>query len=165
VNRRRFHLLCVSAFGSLLTLPARCENPPANPWADSDLMQPADLARLLNSNDSRPRIICVAFPVLYRQRHIIHAEYAGPGSKPEGIADLKAAVASLPKDAKIVIYCGCCPMVKCPNVRPAYSALKAAGFKNVRVLNIPENFHTNWIAKGYPVEAETGVPARVHSSK
>jgi 3-mercaptopyruvate sulfurtransferase SseA len=51
-------------------------------------------------------------------------------------------------------------MVKCPNVRPAYSALKAAGFKNVRVLDIPENFHADWVAKGYPTEAETGIPVR-----
>jgi len=159
VDRRSFHLLAVSALGAMAS-PLRSESPSANPWADSDLMQPADLAAALNSTKPRPRILCVAFPVLYRQRHIIHAEYAGPGNKPEGIAALKAAVASLPKDAQIVIYCGCCPMVKCPNVRPAYSALKEAGFKNVRVLNIPENFHTDWAAKGYPVEAQLGVPVR-----
>lgn len=123
-------------------------------------MPPADLAARLNSTRTRPRIICVAFPVLYRQRHIIHAEYAGPGNKPEGIAALGAAVASLPKDTEIVIYCGCCPMVKCPNVRPAFRALKEAGFSKIRVLNIPENFHADWVAKGYPTEAETGIPAR-----
>lgn len=159
MNRRSFYTLAVSALG-LAASPLRSENPPANPWADSDLMQPADLADRLNSTKPRPHLICVAFPVLYRQRHIIHAEYAGPGNKPEGIASLKSAVASLPKNSEIVIYCGCCPMVKCPNVRPAYSALKEAGFKNVRVLNLSENFHADWVAKGYPVEAELGVPVR-----
>ena len=123
-------------------------------------MHPADLAAVLNSTKPQPHIICVAFPVLYRQRHIIHAEYAGPGNKPEGIQALKSAVASLGMDSQIVIYCGCCPMVKCPNVRPAYSALKEAGYRKVRVLDIPENFHADWVAKGYPVEAQLGVPVR-----
>jgi rhodanese-related sulfurtransferase len=160
VNRRRFHRFAASALGCCIAPRLRSENPPANPWPDSDLMAPADLAARLNSTKPRPHIFCVAFPVLYRQRHIIHAEYAGPGNKPEGIAALKAAAASLPKDVEIVIYCGCCPMVKCPNVRPAYRTLKDAGFQNVRVLNIPENFHADWVAKGYPVEAEVGVPVR-----
>lgn len=123
-------------------------------------MEPRDLAAMLNSTKVRPQIVCVAFPVLYRQRHIIHAVFAGPGSKPEGLNALNGAVASVPKDKPVVIYCGCCPMVKCPNVRPAYSALKAAGFQNVRVLNIPENFHADWVAKGYPTETETGTPVR-----
>jgi thiosulfate/3-mercaptopyruvate sulfurtransferase len=160
MNRRRFHLVAGSALGCFISLPLRSESPAVDPWTRSELMQPADLAGLLNSTKPRPHIFCVAFPVLYRQRHIIHAEYAGPGNKPEGITALKAATASLPKDAEIVIYCGCCPMVKCPNVRPAYGALKEAGFKNVRVLDIPENFHADWAAKGYPVEAETGIPVR-----
>lgn len=145
---------------SLIAAPLYPEDAPANPWKDSELMEPRDLSAMLNSTQPRPQIICVAFPVLYRQRHIIHAEFAGPGSKPEGISALKTAAASTPKDKPIVIYCGCCPMVKCPNVRPAYTALKAAGFKNVRVLNIPENFHADWVAKGYPTEAETGIPVR-----
>jgi len=83
----------------------------------------------------------VAFPVLYKLKHVAHAEYAGPGSKAEGIGMLKAAVAKLPKDADLVIYCGCCPMVKCPNIRPAYAALKQMGFTHVRVLSIPENMN------------------------
>jgi hypothetical protein len=102
----------------------------------------------------------VAFPVLYRQKHIIHADFAGPGSKPEGLEALKTAVASTAKDSEIVLYCGCCPIVRCPNIRPAYKTLKDAGFTKVRVLNIPENFHTDWVAKGYPVEEHLGVPVR-----
>jgi thiosulfate/3-mercaptopyruvate sulfurtransferase len=160
VNRRRFHLVTASALGCFISSPLRSETPAEDPWPRSELMQPADLAARLNSTKPRPHILCVAFPVLYRQRHILHAEYAGPGNKPEGIAALKGAVASLPKDAEIVIYCGCCPMVNCPNVRPAYTALKEESFRKVRVLNIPENFHADWVAKGYPVEAETGIPVR-----
>jgi hypothetical protein len=76
---------------------------------------------------------------------------AGPASKTEGIADLHPAVASLAKSSAIVIYCGCCPMKDCPNIRPAYRTLKELGFNNLRVLDLPTNFHTDWVLKGYSV--------------
>ena len=98
-----------------------------------------------------PILLSVAFPVLYRGKHIVHAINAGPTSKPEGIEALKNAVAKLPKDADLVIYCGCCPMVKCPNIRPAYRTLKELGFTHIRVLGLPTNLHTDWVSKDYPV--------------
>jgi thiosulfate/3-mercaptopyruvate sulfurtransferase len=52
----------------------------------------------------------------------------------------------------MVIYCGCCPWEKCPNVQPAMTTLQEMGFTRVRVLHLPDNFKTNWIDKGYPVE-------------
>ena len=82
---------------------------------------------------------------------------AGAGSKPEGIEALKKLVSGSPKDAEIVIYCGCCPMDKCPNIRPAYRALKEAGYTRIRVLNIPTNMSTDWYSKNYP--SEPGTPA------
>ena len=131
----------------------------ADPWPASDLMAPLELAKVLNSsNKARPTIVCVAFPVLYRKRHIIHAEFAGPGNKPEGIEDLKSASAKLDKNADVVLYCGCCPMVRCPNIRPAYRTMKELGFSKVRVLNLSDSFHTDWVAKSYPVEEQLGVP-------
>lgn len=114
-------------------------------------MEPVELAKLLNDANA-PKIFSVAFPVLYRQRHIAHAILAGPTSKPEGIALLEQGVAALAKDQPIVIYCGCCPMPKCPNIRPAWQRLKELGFTKVRVLDIPANLHTNWVSKGYPSE-------------
>lgn len=140
----------------LAILPLAClsglsQQPASDPWAASELLEPAALAQAIQ-NGKAPIIVSVAFPVLYRGKHIVHAINAGPGSKPEGIAALKGAVASLPKDADIVIYCGCCPMVKCPNIRPAYRTLKELGFTHVRVLSLPVNFHTDWVSKDYPSE-------------
>jgi hypothetical protein len=100
---------------------------------------------------SSAHLLCGVPPPLYRGKHILGAVFAGPTSKTEGIADLRAAVRTLPKEAAIVIYRGCCPMTACPNIRPAYSALKALGFNNLRVLDLPTNFHTDWAIKGYPV--------------
>jgi hypothetical protein len=123
----------------------------ADPWAPGELLQPAELARVIQSGKA-PIVLSVAFPVLYRGKHILHAINAGPTSKPEGIEALKMAVAKLPKDSDLVIYCGCCPMVKCPNIRPAYRTLKELGFTQVRVLSLPTNLHDDWVSKDYPSE-------------
>ena len=123
----------------------------ADPWTESELVKPAELAKQIEAGTAPP-VICVAFPLLYRQRHIRGAKYAGPGNKPEGIQDLEALAGTLSKDSEIVIYCGCCPMKDCPNIRPAYEALKGMGFKAVRVLSIPNNVHNDWTTKGYPSE-------------
>jgi thiosulfate/3-mercaptopyruvate sulfurtransferase len=133
--RRILLLLAVSA----LTLVAA---------EDIAVVQPATLAKDVKS----PLIIHVGFSVLYRASHIPGSNYAGPASKPEGIEDLKKAVAGQPKDRQIVLYCGCCPWDKCPNVRPAIAALREMGYKNVKALELPENLKTDWIDKGYPTD-------------
>jgi rhodanese-related sulfurtransferase len=124
----------------------------SDPWPKADLLEPAVLAQVLQSGKP-PVILCVAFPALYRSKHILHAIDAGTGSKPQGIDSLKRAVARFPKDSDIVVYCGCCPMANCPNIRPAYRTLKELGYTRVRVLNIPTNMHTDWYSKNYPFEA------------
>ena len=121
-------------------------------------MEPAALAKALESSKA-PTVISVAFPVLYNSKHIVPAAFAGPGSKPEGLEALKKAAAPLPRDADLVIYCGCCPMVKCPNIRPAYRTLKEMGFTHIRVLDIPTNMHTDWFSKDYPSEAGSAAGA------
>jgi rhodanese-related sulfurtransferase len=143
-----------SSFGLLAAFPkdiwSAAEQ--ADPWTPSELILPAQLAEVLKTHSGQPHIVCVAFPVLYRTRHIAGAQFAGPTSKPEGVASLKQAVAQLPKNADIVLYCGCCPMVRCPNIRPAYRTLKELGFTRVRVLSLPDDFRRDWEDKGYPVE-------------
>jgi thiosulfate/3-mercaptopyruvate sulfurtransferase len=153
----RLYLARVLALTFLATLCFSQDG--SDPWPKSDLLEPAALALELQSAKP-PVILGVAFPVLYRSRHIAHAIDAGPGSKPEGIAALKKAVAGLPKDADLVLYCGCCPMVKCPNVRPPYRLLKEMGFTRVRVLNIPTNMQTDWYSKDYPSESGRAAPSQ-----
>lgn len=147
-------LLATAPVGIALLPRLHAEDSPTDPWSKDELMEPAALARILNVSGGHqaPTIISVAFPFLYRQRHIPNAQFAGPGSKPEGIAALKNAVSQLSKDTSIVIYCGCCPMAHCPNIRPAFRTLKDLGYRNIDVLNLPTNFHTDWTARGYPVE-------------
>jgi thiosulfate/3-mercaptopyruvate sulfurtransferase len=119
----------------------------SDPWPARDLLQPADLAAM----KPQPAIFYVGFPVLYRAAHIPGAVLAGPGSKPEGLELWTKALRPLPRNREIVLYCGCCPFQKCPNIRPAYQAAAGLGFSHIRVLVIETNLHTDWIAKGYPV--------------
>jgi hypothetical protein len=118
------------------------------PWTNNDVLQPGQVAKDLNT----PLVIHVGFPVLYRASHITGSKFAGPGSKSEGIDDLKKAVAGQPRIREIILYCGCCPWDKCPNIRPAFAALQDLGFMNVKVMMVPTDLKTDWIDKGYPTE-------------
>lgn len=128
---------------------------PAEPWADAQVVQPADFAKELaapSSASAKPTIVYVGFRPLYNGAHIPGASFHGAAGKPEGLADLKAFATSLPRDTNLVIYCGCCPLEKCPNLRPAFAALNGMGFTHLRVLMLANDFNTDWISKGYPVE-------------
>jgi len=115
-------------------------------------IQPADLNKILSATGAdKPLILQVGSRVLFDQAHIAGSEYAGPGSQPDGIDRLKKRVESLPKDKAIVLYCGCCPWNRCPNVAPAFRLLQSMGFTNLKVLYIPNNFGADWLDKGYPV--------------
>jgi len=117
--------------------------------AEIATVQPAEVAARLSAT---PAVFQVGPNVLYRNKHIPGAIYAGPGQSEAGLALLKAAVEKLPHDREIVIYCGCCPWDKCPNVKPAMELLHSMGFKNAKAMYVAENFKANWIDKGYPVE-------------
>lgn len=97
-------------------------------------------------------VLQVGSRLLFAQAHIAGSEYVGPGGQPAGQDLLRKRVASLPKDRLIVLYCGCCPWERCPNVSRAFALLRDSGFKNVKVLYIANNFGEDWVAKGYRVE-------------
>ena len=125
----------------------------STPWTRSDLIAPADLAKSLSGPD-RPTIVYVGFKALYHPGHIPGATFHGPASQPEGLDDLKRFAAPLSREALLVIYCGCCPFEHCPNVTPAFTALRAMGFTKVRILDLPTNFATDWVDKAYSVDRQ-----------
>ena len=117
-----------------------------------DLLEPEAFAKSLQPpSATRPLILQVGFRTLYLQAHIPGSEYAGPTGQEPGLQILRERVAKLAKDTPIVIYCGCCPWSRCPNIAAAYDALHALGFSHVKVLHIAEDFGANWVDKGYPV--------------
>lgn len=65
---------------------------------------------------------------------------------------IESALAMESKTKAVVVYCGCCSYVSCPNIKPAYDMILAHGFKNIKVLELPEGIKPDWVAKGYPTE-------------
>ncbi len=117
----------------------------------SAVISPQALVRVMQSNQrSRLLILNVGPRVLYAQAHIDGAEFIGPTSDSRGIELLRNRVKSVAKTKQIVLYCGCCPWDRCPNVRPAYAELKKLGFRDVKVLFIANNIGADWVDKGYP---------------
>ena len=125
----------------------------ANTIPETQQMQTADLARILKEKGAeRPLLLQVGSRVMFAQAHIPESRFAGPGSDPAGLQLLEKTVNGVQKSRLIVIYCGCCPWNRCPNMGPAYKRLRDLGFSNVKALYIPRNFGDDWVAKGYPVE-------------
>lgn len=125
----------------------QCKAQQAKPenWTAEQLIEPADLVQTLNSNEDIPLIYCLGPGVV-----IPHSINIGMTRDEENIQKLKDSLSNVPRDADIVIYCGCCPFDHCPNVRPAIALLKEMKFTNYHLLNLPHNIKTDWIAKGYP---------------
>lgn len=116
------------------------------------VMQPEALNKMLQGGGAKPLVLQVGSHVMFSQAHIRGAQYAGPGVQPAGLQVLESKVAGLRKNAFVVIYCGCCPWNRCPNVGPAFHRLVELGFINVKVLYLANNFGDDWVNKGYSVE-------------
>jgi len=116
-------------------------------------ISPTDLVAILKKPASpQPLIIQVGFKSMFDQAHIPGSEYMGPGANSTGLGLLRQRLATLKKDAFIVLYCGCCPLDDCPNVKPAEALVTSMGFTNTKMLLIPQNFGADWVAKGYPTQ-------------
>lgn len=119
-----------------------------NPWKDSQLIEPRDLmAAIKGPATSKPVIFNIGFV-----NDIPGAINIGAVNEPDNLAKFDKQLKDLKKDTPIVIYCGCCPFKDCPNVRPAFKYLTNQGFKNHRLLNLPQNLKADWINKGYPLK-------------
>lgn len=123
------------------------QNPPN--WTDKQLIEPSELAKILNTKENVPVIISVGPGAV-----IPNSINAGMASTPEGRKELKHQLKNMDKDSKVVIYCGCCPFEHCPNVRPAINLLKEMKFTNYFLLDLPHNIKKDWIDQGYPVVKE-----------
>jgi thiosulfate/3-mercaptopyruvate sulfurtransferase len=129
------------------------EKQQTDPWPSSQTLQPAQLAKMLTDKYlSVPTVVFVGFRSLYVGGHVPDAAFHGTASMEQGLAELKAWAATVPRSRDLVIYCGCCPFDKCPNIRPAYTALSDMGFKKLRVLILPTSFAVDWADKGYPMQ-------------
>jgi hypothetical protein len=139
-------LLLTACFATAQT--AQSTFPPGSP----QLITTADLLKALQDPaGTKPVVLNVGPSLIFMQAHIAGAEFIGATSSPQGITSLRNRAKTMQRDVSIVLYCGCCPWEHCPNVAPAYRELEKLGFKQVKILYLPNNFGADWVDKGYPV--------------
>lgn len=152
---RKFAFTGLAVTLALVTVTAaRARSKPAALPAGRNARQisAAELAKKISGPpQSHPVVLQVGFRALYEGGHIPGAIFAGPASTAEGLAALRRVAAKIPRNREIVFYCGCCPWEKCPNVHPAYDALRRMGFSRLVVLLIPQDFAHDWIGRGFPI--------------
>lgn len=154
----RLTITLAAVLGFSLAISQAQFSPPSGAGSASSvpvnsLMQPKQLNDMLEKpGHDAPIILQVGSHLLFSQAHVPGSEYVGPGSQPAGLELLRARVASVPKGKLIILYCGCCPWDRCPNVGPAFRQLHDLGFTNVKVLFVASNFGDDWVAKGYRTE-------------
>ena len=119
----------------------------SEPWTTAQLESPETLAKIIGNPKLPQPIIYSVGPGAVIKNSID----VGPAKETINLTKLKNLLAPLPKNASIVIYCGCCPFEHCPNIRPAFEMLNQMKFTNAKLLNIEHNVKTDWINKGYPV--------------
>jgi thiosulfate/3-mercaptopyruvate sulfurtransferase len=117
-------------------------------WKKESLMPTKDLAEKIQTNAKDKPIIFNVGPM----DNIKTAVFVGRGTSATCTEKMKSTLAMENKNKSIVIYCGCCSYASCPNIKPAFDALIAAGFKNAKVLDLPEGIKPDWVAKGFPME-------------
>ncbi len=148
---RRGWLYLLAGLLACLTLVPMAPAAGSAPWPASRAITPRQAAaELRRTGAARPKVIQVGFLVLYKGGHIPGAIYAGPASSTAGRQRLRRLVAHWPRRTRILIYCGCCPMTECPNIRPAWQVLQKMGFRRVQVIELPANFARDWVRKGLP---------------
>lgn len=117
------------------------------PWTQQQLLPPAELAKVLNNPKApQPIVFSIGMEAIIKNSIDI-----GPVMMGQNLNLLKQKLNKLPKNAPIVVYCGCCPFASCPNVRPAMQLLKDMQFTNYKLLNLPDNIKVDWIDKNYPM--------------
>jgi thiosulfate/3-mercaptopyruvate sulfurtransferase len=151
--RKQYSVLGAAAVVCLVA--SACAFSAANPWSQKQVIQPAALAKQLQNSAPKPLLLQVGFESLYAQGHIPGSKYCGPARNSNGIARLKTCLQGVSHKQAIVLYCGCCPWQECPNIRPAFEAVKKMGFTNVKVVYMEDNFGRDWAQKGYPVSASS----------
>lgn len=137
-------LLFIAVFTTAFTISAQSIG---DPWNAQQLLSTKTLADRITKNNMKNTVVINIGPDVT----IKNSYNIGAGNDVKNIEKLQSYLKTVDKNKEIVIYCGCCPMDVCPNIRPAFKTVINAGFKKVKLLNIPKNIKVDWIDKGYPV--------------
>jgi thiosulfate/3-mercaptopyruvate sulfurtransferase len=139
--------IALKTVATLLFVVVACFSFAQNPvnWTKEQLLEPAQLAQIIQKNEVAPIVYSIGPGAVIKNSINI-----GSVKEPANMQEFKKQLSKLPKDASIVVYCGCCPFEHCPNVRPAVAALNEMKFTNYKLLNLSHNVKTDWLDKGYP---------------
>ena len=135
-----FFLLFLSVIGG--------GNRQTDPWVPAQLVEPAGLAAEINHPSAHPPLVISVGP----SGLIKGSVEAGPAKEGANLDKLRALLTKEDRNREVIIYCGCCPFDRCPNVRPAFRLLTEMKFNHARLLNLSHNIKTDWIDHGYPVK-------------
>lgn len=135
-------ILLVSCFGYITN------NFQTPTWKKEQLMSTVELANKIKLNTKDKPLIFNVGPM----ENIKDAIAVGAATNLTFASKMQANLAMENKTKAIVVYCGCCSYASCPNIKPAYDILIAQGFKNTKVLELPEGIKPDWVAKGFPME-------------
>ena len=117
-------------------------------WKKEQLMSTIELANKIKLNTKDKPLIFNVGPM----ENIKDAIAVGAATNLTFASQMQSTLAMENKTKAIVVYCGCCSYASCPNIKPAYDILIAQGFKNTKVLELPEGIKPDWVAKGFPME-------------
>jgi rhodanese-related sulfurtransferase len=145
-NKRRFVSTLVTGFVLAGTSPLCCRAD--GPLTDQKYEDPAVLAAAMAySKTAKPIIFNIG-----SAEQIKGAIAIGPVGKKENLDKFKQQLAKLPRDKEIIVYCGCCPLARCPNIGPAAELLQKMRFTNAKLLKLTTSLKDDWTSKGYPME-------------
>lgn len=116
-------------------------------WKKEQLYNVEQLAERIHQADTSDIYILNTGPV----EDIQYAIHIGPVENKKYLDKLELLLPALDKGREVIIYCGCCPLVVCPNLSPAYDLLSHNGFR-VKVLALEQDLEEDWIGKKYPVK-------------
>lgn len=132
----------------LITMIANTTYAQLNKRIDNDLLlDPSELAEKINSKAKNILILSVGPGALIK-----NSVDLGEGHEPESMEKLRTYLAKQKTSNQIIIYCGCCPLDKCPNIRPALAQVQKLGFTDVKILNLASNIKVDWLDKKYPTQ-------------
>ena len=144
-NKNRLSITLFIIVGLLSALKIYSQQTEPYPWTDKQLMTAATLYKIINdSSAKKPLLISIGFG-----GGIKGSVDMGAARDKPNLEKFRKELEKHPKNADIVIYCGCCPYKNCPNVRPAFKLLNEMGFTGHKLLDLPTNLKTDWIDKGY----------------
>ena len=146
-NKTVIRRLAISTFFALLTFESLGQLGNHEPWTERQLLDPAILSNIISVPNSKQPIVFSIGPGALIPGSID----IGPAKERVNMEKLRLQLSKLPKDADVVIYCGCCPFHHCPNIRPAFQLLNEMKFTHHKLLALRTSIKADWMDRGYPV--------------